>query len=73
MMEMRFAAWKLVMEAPKLIITEQDGDTPMFGMCSACRAILPTIKASGRDRNSRLLERVFAVHVKAEHSDQAPA
>jgi len=58
------------MEAPKLIITEQDGETLMFGMCSVCLAILPTIKENGRDRNIRLLERVFQVHVNAEHSDQ---
>ena len=60
------------MDAPRLIVTEQDRDTPMFGTCSVCRAIFPTVEANGRDRNIRLLERVFQQHLKAEHSDQPP-
>jgi hypothetical protein len=58
------------MDAPKLIITEAHGQTPMQGMCSKCRALFPTIEANGRDRNNRLLERVFQQHVNIEHSDQ---
>jgi len=58
------------METPKLIITEQDGETPMLGMCSVCRALFPAITGNERDRNNRLLESAFQEHVKAEHSDQ---
>ena len=61
------------MEAPKLIITEAHGQTPMLGMCSKCRALFPTLEANARDRNIRLLERVFQVHARAEHSDHAPS
>jgi len=55
---------------PTLIVTDQDGETPMLGMCSVCRALFPTIEKNGRDRNNLLLERVFQVHVRAEHSEQ---
>lgn len=57
------------MEAPKLIVTEAHGQTPMLGMCSVCRALFPTIEAHSHDRNNRLLGRAFLAHVKAEHSD----
>ena len=60
------------MEAPMLIIKDHDGDTPMLGMCSVCRALFPTVEANGRESNNRLLERVFQEHVKAEHSDKGP-
>ena len=58
------------MERPKLINAKQDGETPMLGMCSVCRALFPTIKGNERDRNNRLLESAFQEHVKAEHSDR---
>jgi len=60
------------MEAPKLIVTERDCETPMAGMCSLCRAIFPAIKENGAEANKRLLESCFRDHIKAEHSDQPP-
>jgi hypothetical protein len=62
------------MEIPKpsLIITERSGDTPTTAMCSACRAIFPTVEGKGPEANRRLLESSFEKHVKAEHSGQPP-
>ena len=40
------------MDPPKLIITEHDGEAPMSGMCSACRAIFSTIEANGQEHPS---------------------
>ena len=60
------------MEAPKLIITERNGDTPTTAVCSACRAIFPTVEWNGPEANRRLVESAFQKHVKAEHSDQPP-
>jgi hypothetical protein len=57
------------METPKLII-EWDGETPTSALCSAYRAIFPTIKWNGPEANRRLVERAFQEHVKAEHPDQ---
>jgi len=44
------------METPKLIITEWNGDAPTSAMCSACRAIFPTLNGNGSHANKRLLE-----------------
>jgi len=57
------------MEVPTLIITDGDGETPICGMCSVCRAIFPGLKGKGEDANKRVLENSFQAHVKAEHSD----
>ena len=70
-----FARERALLESPKLII-EWDGDTATSATCSVCRAIFPTLEEEGAEEegaeaNRRLLERVFQVHVKAEHSDQA--
>ena len=59
------------MEAPKLI-TEWKGDTPISAMCSACRAIFPTVEGKEPEANKRLLESSFEKHVKAEHANQPP-
>jgi hypothetical protein len=59
------------LETPKLII-EWDGEDPTSAMCSACRAIFPTLEEEGAEANKRLLESFFQVHVDAEHSDQPP-
>jgi len=56
------------MEAPKLIVTAYDHETPISGMCSVCRAIFPGLKGKGQDGNKRILEDCFRDHVNAEHS-----
>lgn len=56
---------------PNLII-EWDGDSLTKGMCSACRAVFPTLEGNGTEANKQLLESFFQVHIKAEHSDQPP-
>ena len=59
------------LETPKLII-EWDGETPTSAMCSACRAIFPTVEGKGPEANRQRLESSFEKHVKAEHSAQPP-
>lgn len=59
------------METPNLII-ERNGESPTSGMCSACRALFPTVEWNGAEANRRLVERAFQRHVEAEHSDQSP-
>lgn len=54
------------LETPRLII-EWNGEAPTYAMCSACRAIFPTVERNGTEANKRLLEITFERHVKAEH------
>jgi hypothetical protein len=62
---------KVRLEPPKLI-SEWDGETPISAMCSACRAMFPTLDGKEPEANKRLVESLFQKHVKAERSDQPP-